>query len=173
MEGTPADARTDRETKGIGIPLRDTRALPRQKNKAVLFSCCEGDRLSLCTLEEESEGMNEDFFLLFRHILAHAMEETLDVIFFFGTGEIARESDHNGVLPDKCTGMLVFRAFNAVSGWAVFHREGAVYDLSPGCSTYGKLQKFCNVFWLFLCQEISVKNEIGWMVRQAILYLLF
>lgn len=154
MEGTPADARTDRETKGIGIPLRDTRTLPRQKNEAVLFACREGDHLSLCTLEEESEGMNEDFFLLFCHILAHATEETLDVVLFFGTGEIARQSDHDGVLPDKCTGMLVFRVFDAVSGRAVFHEEGAVYDRSPGCPTHGKLQKFCNVFWLIYGQEI-------------------
>lgn len=173
MEGTPADARTDRETKGIGIPLRDTRALPRKKNESVLFACREGDCLRLCTLKEESEGMNEDFFLFLHRVFAHAVEKAFDMVLFFGAREIVREANHNGIFPDKRPGMLVFRAFNAVSGRAVFHEEGAVYDRSSVSSTDGKLQKFCNIFWLFLDQEISVKNEIGWMVRQTILYLLF
>jgi len=163
VKSATADSWTDRNAECLGIPLCDTRPLTRQKNEAVLFSRCQCDCLGLSSFEEETEGMDGDFFPFFNRILSHAVQETLDMILFFGTGEIARETDDNRVLSDECTRMLVARPFDTVSGGAVFHGEGAVYDRRTPSSTYENCKNFVMFSGYFMVGKSRPKRRSdGW-----------
>ena len=72
MKSATADSWADGETESFCVPLRHAGSLSRKKNEAILLTCCQCNCLGLCTFQEESKRMDEDFLLFLDKIFAHA-----------------------------------------------------------------------------------------------------
>ena len=83
------------------------------------------------------------------------------MVFLFSTGEITRKSDDNGILPDECARMLIFRAFDAVSGRLVLHK-GAQYTAGPSFSLpMENCKKFLMFSGYFMWKKSQSKMKLG------------
>ena len=125
MQAPAAHVRRDSHPEPAAHPP-DTVPRAREEGEGISPACGERDRHALSAAQERAERVDDVLGPFLDHLTCHAFEKIVDMLPFLGFREPAREADHNRVVPENGSGMLVSRSLNPVAERVVGHRKNAI-----------------------------------------------